>query len=112
MNYVSEKSITLKELKSIKNICRSHPSNYHMLLTPSAIHHLKIEINGSTIEAYTPPLLSEIRSFVKCVLPKKPKGLGTMIKTWIVVKLRQGRPVCYPEIFLYLDKEFNMNLQT
>ena len=64
MNYVSEKSITLNELMRIKDICRSHPS-HHYMLTPSAIHHLGIKINGSTIEAYTPPMPNEIRSFVK-----------------------------------------------
>ena len=99
MNYVSEKSITLKELMRIKDICRSHPSDHYMW-TPSAIHHLGIKINGSTIKAYTPPVPSEIRSFVKYVLPKEPKGLETMIKNWIVFKLFQGRPVHYPEIFL------------
>ena len=82
------------------------------MLTPSAIHHLGIKINGSTIEAYTPSLPSEIRSFVKCVLPNEPKGIGTKIKNWMVFKLRQGRPVHYPEIFHYLDKELNINPQT
>ena len=31
LSYVSEKSITLKELMRIKAICRSHPSDYDML---------------------------------------------------------------------------------
>ena len=61
MNYVSEKSITLNELMRIKDICRSHPSDHYML-TPNAIHHLGIKINGSTIEAYIPPMPSKIRS--------------------------------------------------
>ena len=78
------------------------------MLTPSAIHHL----NGSTIEVYTPPVPSEIRFFVKCVLPKEPKGIRTKIKNWIVFKLHQGRPVQYSEMFDYLDKEFNINPQT
>ena len=69
-----------------QNICRCHPST-HYILTPNAIHHLGIKINGSTIESYTPPVPSEIRSFVKYVLPKKPKGIGTMIKNWTVFKL-------------------------
>ena len=83
MNYVSEKNITLNELMRIKDICRTHPSDHYML-TPSAIHHLGIKTDGSTIEAYTPPNPSEIRSFVKYVLPKKTKGIGTMVKNWIV----------------------------
>ena len=70
----------------IKDICRSHSSDHYML-TPSAIHHLGIKINGSTIEAYTLPVPSEICSFVKCLLPKEPKGLGRIIKNWIVFKL-------------------------
>ena len=79
MNYVSEKSITFKELMKIKDICRNHPSDHYML-TPSAIHHLGMKINGSTIEVYTPPVPSETCSFVKCVLPKQPKGIGAKIK--------------------------------
>ena len=75
MSYASEKSITLKELMKIKGIYRSHLPDHYML-TPSAIHHLGIKINGSTIEAYTPPVPSEIRSFVKCVLPKEPRSKG------------------------------------
>ena len=68
MNYVSEKSITLNELMRIKDICRNHPSDHYML-TPSAIHYLGIKMNGSTNEVYTPPVPSEICSFVKYVLP-------------------------------------------
>ena len=68
MNYVSEKRITLEELMRIKDVCRIHPSDHYML-TPSAILHHGIKINGSTIEINTPPELSKIRSFVKCVLP-------------------------------------------
>ena len=76
----------------IEDICRNHPSDHH-LLTLSAIHHLGIKINGSTIEVYTPPVPSEIRSFVKCVSPKERKGIETKIKNWIVYKLHQGRPI-------------------
>ena len=35
-----------------------------------------------------------------------------MVKNWIVYKLSVGRPVHYPEIFEFLDKEFNINSQT
>ena len=111
MNYISEKSITLNELMRIKDVCQTHPSDHYML-TPSAIHHLGIKTDGSTIEAYTPPNPSEIRSFVKCVLPKNPKGIGTKVKNWIVFKLNQGNPVHYPEIFEFLDREFNINSVT
>ena len=110
MIYVSEKSITLKELMRMKDIRRNHPSD-HFMLTPRAIHHLGIKINGSTIVAYTPPAPSEICSFVKCMLPKKLKGIGTKIKIWFVVKLCQGRAFHYPEIFHYMDKDFEMNFQ-
>ena len=108
LNYISEKSITLNKLIRIKDVCCSHPSDHYML-TPSAIKHLGIKTDGSTIEAYTPPNSSEIRSFVKCVLPKTPKGIGTMVKNWIVFKLSLGRPVHYPEIFHFLQQEFNIN---
>ena len=105
MNYVLEKSISLKELMRIKEIFRSHPSDHYMV-APSAFHHPGIKINDSTIEANTPPVRSEIRSFVKCVLPKEPKGKGTNIKNWIVFKLRKIRPLHYPEIFHYLENFF------
>ena len=49
---------------------------------------------------------------MKCVLPKEMEGIGTKIKKWIALKLYQGRPVHYPEIFDYLDREFNINPQT
>ena len=68
-----------------------------------------MKIKGSTIEVYTPPVQSEIRSFVKCMLPNKPKEIGSKIKNWFVFKLHQGRPVQYSEMFDYLDKEFNIN---
>ena len=55
MNYISEKSITLKKLMRIKDICRHYPSDHYML-TPSAIHNLGVKINGSTIGVYTPPV--------------------------------------------------------
>ena len=111
MNYVSEKSITLKELIRIKDIYRKHLSDDYISI-PSVIHHLGMKINGSTIEVYTPPVPSEIRSFVKYLLPKEPKVIGTKIKNWILFKLYQGRPVYYPEIFDDLDQEFNKNPQT
>ena len=100
--------MSLKELMRIKDIFRSHPSD-HFMLTPSAINHLGIKMNTSTIEVYIPPVPSEIRSFVKCVLPKDRKEIETKIKNWIVFKLCQGRPVYYPEIFDYLDHEFNIS---
>ena len=86
MNYVSENNITLNESMRIKDICRSHPSD-HYVLTPSALHHLGIKIKGSAIEVCTPPVQSEIRTFVKCLLPKEPNGIGTKIKNWILFKL-------------------------
>ena len=70
----------------IKDNCESHPMDHYML-TPSAIHLLGMKINGSTIEAYTTPVPSEICFFVKCVSPKESEGIGTKIKNWIVFKL-------------------------
>ena len=46
------------------------------------------------------------------MLPKELKGIGTVIKNWIVFKLRQGRLLHYPEKYHYLDKEFYINSQT
>ena len=42
MNYVSEKSTTLKELMRIKDICRSHLSDHYMI-TARAIHYFGIK---------------------------------------------------------------------
>ena len=63
----------------IKEICRNHPFDYYMS-TPSAINHLGIKIN-------TPPVASEMCSFAKSVLHKKPKGFETKFKNWILFKL-------------------------
>ena len=82
------------------------------MLTPSAIHLLGVKINGSTIEAYTPSVPSEIHSFVKCVLPKEPKAIRTKMKNCIAFKLCQERSVHKPKILHYLDHEFNINPQT
>ena len=86
----------------IKDICRIHPSD-HYILIPSAINHLGIKVNDSTIGVISPPVPSVIRSFVKYVLPKEPKGIGTKIKNWILFKLCQRMPVQYSEIFTFLD---------
>ena len=56
----------------IKEVCHNHPSDHYML-TPGAIKQLGITINGSTIEAYTQASAQEIRSFIKCVLPRHHK---------------------------------------
>ena len=111
MNYVSVKRITLNELMRLKDICRNHPSD-HYIVTPSAIHNLGMKTNGSIIKVYTPPVPSDICSFVKCMLPEEPKGIETKIKNWIVFKLCQGRPIHYQEIFDYLDKKFKIIPQT
>ena len=95
INYVAEKSITLNELMRIKDICKNHLSDHYMS-TLSAINRLEIKINGSTIEAYTSPLASEIRSFVKCVLSREQKPIGTHFKNWILIKSRQRKPVYHP----------------
>ena len=48
LDYIHETNITLKEHMQIKY----HTSNHYML-TPEIIKKLGININGSTIEAYT-----------------------------------------------------------
>ena len=105
MNFVSEKSISLNELMRINDFCRKNLSDRYML-TPSSINYLAIKINGLTIKEYNPPVASEIRSFMECVLPKEPKGIATKVKNWILFNLCQRRRTHYPEIFAYLDQEF------
>ena len=53
----------------IKEVCKNHPSDHYMF-TPGTIKQLGININGSTIEAYTQAKPQKIHSFVKCILPK------------------------------------------
>ena len=107
LNYIHEKNITLKELMRIKDMCKNHPSDHHML-TPGTIKKLGINVNGSTIEAYMQAQPQEIRSFIKCVLPKHHKNIAPQIKNWIVQKRKHNRAVKYEEIFYYLDVMFNI----
>ena len=65
LDFVYEKSITLKELKKIKDICKNYLSGHYM-----SINYLSININCSTIDVFPPTNPSEIRSFVKCVLSR------------------------------------------
>ena len=67
LDYIHEKNITLKELMKIKDVCKNHLSN-HYILTPGTIKQLGININGSTIEAYTQAQPQEIRSFIMSYL--------------------------------------------
>ena len=53
----------------IKDVCKNHPSDHYML-TSGTIKDLGININGSTIEAFTQTQPQEIRTFIKCILPK------------------------------------------
>ena len=107
LNYVNKKDITLKELMRIKDVCQNHPSDHYML-TPRTIKQLSININGSTIEAYTQAQPQEIRSFIKCVLPKHHKHIAPQIKNWIVQKRKHNCAVKYEEIFYYLKVIFNI----
>ena len=52
LDYIHEKNMTLKELIKIKDVCKNHPSD-HCMLAPGTIKQLGININGSTIKAYT-----------------------------------------------------------
>ena len=91
----------------IKDVCKNHPSDHYML-TPGTIKQLGININGSTIEAYTQAQPQEIRSFIKCVLPKHHKHKAPIIKNWIVQKRKHNQAVKYEEIFYFLDVMLNM----
>ena len=85
LNNIHEKDLTLKELMRIKDICQNHPSDYY-ILTPWTIKQLGININGSTIEAYTQAQPQEIRSFIKCVLPKHHKWWISLCVWAVMVK--------------------------
>ena len=89
--------MTLKELMRIKDVSKNYPSDHYML-TPGSIKQLGININGSTIEAYTQAQQQEIHSFIKCVLPKHHKHNALIIKNWIVQKRKHKRAVKYEEI--------------
>ena len=59
LEYVSDKNFTLRELDRIQEICKNHSADHYML-TPEAIDKLGIKIDGSTVEAYTPPTQQDI----------------------------------------------------
>ena len=99
--------MTLKELMRIKDVCKNHSSDHYML-TPGTIKKLGININGSTIEAYTQVPPQEIRSFIKCVLPKHQKRNANVVKNWIVQKSKHNQAVKYEEIFYFLDVMLNI----
>ena len=91
----------------IKDVCKNHPSDHYML-TPGTIKQLDININGSTIEAYTHAQPQEIHSFIKYVLPKHHKRKAPIIRDWIVQKRKHNRAVKYEEIFYFLDVLLNI----
>ena len=91
----------------IKDICQNHPSDHH-LLTPGTIKQLSININGSTIKAYTQAPPQEICSFVKCVLPKDHNRNANVIKNWIVKKRKHNQAVKCEDIFYFLDIMVNI----
>ena len=107
LEYTNEKNITLKELMRIKEVCQNHLSDHYML-TPGTIKQLGININGSTIEAYTQACPQEIRSFIKCVLPRHHKDKASIIKNWIIEKRKHNVAVKYDEIIYYLRVVFNI----
>ena len=72
------------------------------------IKKLGININGSTIEAYTQAKPQEIHEFIKYVLPKHHKHKAPLIKNWIVQKIKHNQAVKYEEIFYYLKVIFNI----
>ena len=96
----------------IKDICKNHLSDHYML-TPGTIKQVGININGSTIKAYTQAQPQKIRSFIKCVLPKHHKHNAPIIKNRIVQKIEHNRAVKYEEISYFLDvlHEMNKNFQ-
>ena len=101
LNYFHKTNISLKELMRIKDVCKNHPSDHYML-TPGTIKQLCVNINGSTIQAYTQAQAQEICSFIKCVLPKHHKSNANVIKNCIVHKRKYKRAVKYEEIFYFL----------
>ena len=52
LDFIHKINITLKKLIQIEDVCKNCPSDHHML-SPGTIKQLGININGSTIEAYT-----------------------------------------------------------
>ena len=49
----------------------------------------------------------EIRSFIRCVLPKHHKHNAPIIRNWIIQGRKHNRAVKYQEIFYFLDVMFN-----
>ena len=89
-----------------------HAKNHrldHYMLTPGTIKQLGININGSTIEAFTQAQPQEIRSFIKCVLPKHHKRNANVIRNWIVQKRKLEEIFYWKNIkysFIRMDYSF------
>ena len=107
LDYIHKKDITLKELMKIKDICKNHPSDHYMF-TPGTIKQLGINVNGSTIEAYTQAQPQEIRSFIKCILSKYHDRYANVIRNWIVQKRKHNQAKKYEDIFYFLDVILNI----
>ena len=91
----------------IKDICKNDPSDHYML-TPGTIKQLAIKINGSTIEANMQAVPQEIRSFIKCVLPKHHKSNANVSRNRMVQKRKHNQAVKYEDIFYFLDVIFHI----
>ena len=107
LDYIHKTNVTLKELMRIQDMCKNRFSDHYMP-TPGTIEKLGININSSTIEAYTQAKPQEIRAFINCVLPKHCKHKASIIKNWIVQKRKYNRAVKYEEIFYFIEVMFNM----
>ena len=84
-SYVSEKQIILKELDLTKQVCKNHLADHYML-TPEAIDKLSIKIDDSTVQTYTLSIFNDIRSFLRCMYPKRNRLTDNSISRWILDK--------------------------
>ena len=73
----------MKELDRIKQVCKNNTADHYMV-TSEAIDKLGVKVDGSTIKAYTPPNLQDIRSSIRCVLPSGNRRIGNNISRWII----------------------------
>ena len=70
------------------------------MLILEAIDKWGIKIDGSTVQVYTPPCYIDIRSFIRCVFPKRNRQIGNNISRWILDKNKKNNQFHMKKVLL------------
>ena len=102
--------IYLRELIQLEESYKNHPLDHYMF-TPGTIKKLRININCSTIKAYTQATPQKIRSCIRCVLPQHRKLEAPIIKNWIVQERIYNRALIFLEVMFNITPWTEENFQ-